>query len=253
MQIKFIWPINVFFLKETKSTNKFSKKYLDQILFYFKNWIIIKSEYQTNGKGQSGNWFSEYGKNLTFSLIFKPKKIYDSYIINIIISNAIHKFLSKKLNYPVWIKWPNDIIINNKKIGGILIENNFISKKIYISIVGIGINIKQKKFNKNWNSTSLKNIFNNINFDINHILYNITFFIQKEYLLFITNGKNIIKQYYIHYLYLKDKMSNFFSFKEKISFCGVIKSIDKKGFLLIEVNGKLKSFYQKEIKFFIKN
>ncbi|WP_185873151.1 biotin--[acetyl-CoA-carboxylase] ligase [Blattabacterium cuenoti] len=248
MQNKFIWPISIIYLKKTKSTNKFAKKYLNKILLKFKNWIIIQSKHQTDGKGYSGSWCTENGKNLTFSLIFKPKKIniYNLYIINIIISNAIHKSLSKILNYPIWIKWPNDIIIDNKKIGGILIENNFIFDEIYISIIGIGINIKQKKFNIYWNASSLSNIFN-IEFDLDYIINNIIFHIQNEYLLFINNVINI-KRYYIKHLYLKNKISNFFFLKKKIFFYGIIKSINNKGHVLIEVNGKLKYFYQKEIK-----
>ncbi|WP_238784120.1 biotin--[acetyl-CoA-carboxylase] ligase [Blattabacterium cuenoti] len=196
-------------------------------------------------------------KNLTFSIVFKPIKTLHTkkiYIINVIVSNAIHKILSeyynKKNKEKIWIKWPNDIIVDDKKIGGILIENSLFSGKIYNIIIGIGLNIYQKKFQKKWNASSLKEIFN-LNFDLDYLFYNIIYFIQKEYLLFIIYGEKFIREYYINHLYLKDKISIFYIYKTNNYILGIIRSITDKGFLVIESNKKFYFFFHKEIEFFI--
>ncbi|WP_185869444.1 biotin--[acetyl-CoA-carboxylase] ligase [Blattabacterium cuenoti] len=246
--IKFIWPIDLILLKEVDSTNKYARKYV----YKKKNWIIISSINQTKGIGMGKNqWYTEKGKNLTFSIIFKPIKILPvkkRYIINIITSNAIHKtLLNYNNNNLIWIKWPNDIIYDNKKIGGILIENNIFLQNVHSIIVGIGLNINQTKFNKKWNVSSLKKIFN-INFKLDKLFFEIIYSFQKEYFLFITYGENFIRNYYINHLYLKDKNSLFYVYKTKSYTKGIIRSITDQGFLIIEIKKKLYFFFQKEIK-----
>ncbi|WP_185857151.1 biotin--[acetyl-CoA-carboxylase] ligase [Blattabacterium cuenoti] len=247
---KFIWPINLITLKEINSTNQYARKYLHEK----HNWIVIWTMNQTEGIGMNQNlWHSEKEKNLTFSIVFKPvqyiKKIY---VINIIISNAIHKTLStcynQKNKEKIWIKWPNDIIIDNKKIGGILIENSIFSQRIHTIIIGIGINVYQEEFQKEWGASSLKKIFN-LNFDLDYLFYKIIFFIQKEYLLFTIYGEQFIREYYINHLYLKDKISYFYIYKTNNYISGIIRSITDQGSLVIEFNKKLYFFYHKEIEF----
>ncbi|BBA17335.1 biotin--[acetyl-CoA-carboxylase] ligase [Blattabacterium cuenoti] len=251
---KLIWPINVIILKEVNSTNQYAKKYIHNRY----NWIIILTMNQTKGIGMNKNlWYAEKGKNLTFSIVFKPIKILyikKIYIMNLIVSNAIHKTLSECYNRnnkeKIWIKWPNDIIINNKKIGGILIENSIFSKKIHTIVIGIGLNVFQKEFQKEWNASSLKEIFNP-NFDLDYLFYKIIYYFQKEYLFFIIHGEKNIRDYYLNYLYLKDKTSIFYIYKTNSYISGIIRSITDQGFLVIESNKKLYFFYQKEIKYLI--
>ncbi|WP_238785078.1 biotin--[acetyl-CoA-carboxylase] ligase [Blattabacterium cuenoti] len=140
------------------------------------------------------------------------------------------------------------MISYSKKIGGILIENSIFLKKIHSSIIGIGLNVHQTKFEKEWNATSLKKIFN-LNFELDNLFYNIIYSIQKEYFLFTIHGENFSRKYYINHLYLKDKISLFYIHKINDFVKGIIRSITDQGFLIIEFNKKFYSFYQKEIKF----
>ncbi|WP_341656118.1 biotin--[acetyl-CoA-carboxylase] ligase [Blattabacterium cuenoti] len=252
---KFIWPIHLIVLKKINSTNQYAKKYIYNNKY---NWIVIWTMNQTKGIGMNKNlWHTEKRKNLTFSIVFKPIKtlyVKKIYIINLVISNAIHKTLSKYYNQndkkKIWIKWPNDIIIDNKKIGGILIESSTISKKIHTIIVGIGLNVYQKQFQKKWNASSLKEIFN-LNLDLDSLFYKIIYFFQKEYLFFTIYGEKLVRNYYINYLYLKDKTSIFYIYKTNHYISGTIRSITDQGFLMIESNKKFYFFYHKEIEFFI--
>ncbi|WP_113738220.1 biotin--[acetyl-CoA-carboxylase] ligase [Blattabacterium clevelandi] len=249
---KIIWPIYLIFLQKVDSTNQYIKR---NILKYIKNWTIVWSINQINGKGVGKNhWNTEKGKNLTFSIFLKSIifPIDKGYIINLIISNAIHKTLFV-YNKNIWIKWPNDIILLNKKIGGILIENNVLYKKIYTIIIGIGLNVNQIKFDEKFQASSLKKILKK-NFQLEQLFYELIYSIQKEWLFFMTYGEKFIRNYYINYLYMKDKISFFDiinnNHKHKKITQGIIRNITKKGNLIIEFkkNNKLYSFSQKKIK-----
>ncbi|AWU39774.1 biotin--[acetyl-CoA-carboxylase] ligase [Blattabacterium punctulatus] len=249
---KFIWPIYLIFLQKVDSTNHYIKRIT---LKYMKNWTIVWSINQINGKGVGKNhWDTEKGKNLTFSIFLKSIifPINKGYIINFIISNAIHKTLFI-YNQNIWIKWPNDIILLNKKIGGILIENNVLYKKIYAIIIGIGLNVNQIKFDKKFQASSLKKILKK-NFQLEKLFYELIYFIQKECFLFMTYGEKFIRNYYINHLYMKDKISFFEiinnNYKHQKFTKGIIRNINKKGNLIIEFknDNKLYSFSKKKIK-----
>ncbi|AGW85991.1 Biotin/Acetyl-CoA-Carboxylase Ligase [Blattabacterium sp. (Nauphoeta cinerea)] len=250
---KFFWPINLITLKKIDSTNQYARKYI----LKKQNWIIIWTMNQTQGIGMRKNLWHTEKEKITFSIVFKPiqtlyvKKIY---VMNIVISNAIHKTLSECYNQKnkekIWIKWPNDIIINNQKVCGILIESCIFSQKIHTIIIGVGLNVNQKKFQKEWNASSLKEIFH-LNFDLDYLFYKIIYFFQKEYLFFTIYGEKFIRKYYIDYLYLKNQVSIFYIYKTNSYISGVIRSITDQGFLVIEYNKKFYFFMEKEIEFFI--
>lgn len=211
--------------------------------------------HQTNGKGVGENfWETEKGKNLTFSIFLKSitLSIDKGYIMNMIISNAIHKSLFSYSKF-IWIKWPNDIILMNKKIGGILIENKVLYKKIHTTVVGIGLNVNQLEFYSKFQASSLKKILNK-DFELEKLFYNIIYSIQKEYFLFTIHGESYIRNYYVSHLYMKDEIS-FFYIRKNIH-CeingyakGIIRNITRKGNLVIEFNKNKKFFFfsQKEV------
>ena len=100
-------------------------------------------------------WVSEDDKNLTFSVYkrFERFKIENQFCISMIVSLSIHEVLSGLKLSNINIKWPNDILSCDKKIGGVLIENKLKDKQIESSIIGIGLNVNQTVF-KNLNQAS---------------------------------------------------------------------------------------------------
>jgi BirA family biotin operon repressor/biotin-[acetyl-CoA-carboxylase] ligase len=104
---------------------------------------------QTNGRGQRDNrWISAPGKNLTFSLfkVFGKLLVRDQFLINCSVTLAILMAL-KEINIPdLSLKWPNDILSGNKKIGGVLIENFVRGERFSGTIVGVGLNVNQDNF-----------------------------------------------------------------------------------------------------------
>ena len=122
------------------------------------NFTVVTAENQTKGKGQMGaKWESESGKNLIMSALVKDF-LYDNeqvFNLSLIVSLSVIDAL-KTLNIPdLSIKWPNDIMSYNKKIGGILIENTLKSDGRIVSVVGLGLNVNQTNFEELPNASSL--------------------------------------------------------------------------------------------------
>ncbi len=108
--------------------------------------LTIVTDVQSTGKGQRGRkWVDAPGESLLMSLVTVPElEIEQQFSFNILISLAIADYLQEIYeNWDIRIKWPNDIIINDKKAGGILIENVIRGNKWAYSVVGIGINVLQ--------------------------------------------------------------------------------------------------------------
>src|SRR6056297_946886 len=109
--------------------------------------VIIAGE-QKKGRGHGKNtWHSKRGKNLLFSIILYPRFILANtqFLLSKTISLGIYDYLCRYVS-DVAIKWPNDIYVDDRKIAGILIENDLTGSSLNRSIVGIGININQVKF-----------------------------------------------------------------------------------------------------------
>ncbi|WP_026729352.1 biotin--[acetyl-CoA-carboxylase] ligase [Flavobacterium denitrificans] len=150
------------------STNDFLKVLSSQDKL--ENFTVVTAENQTKGKGQMGSkWQSESGKNLIMSALVKDFVFDHEQVFNLslIVSLSVVDVL-KSFNIPeLSIKWPNDIMSYNKKIGGILIENTIKSDGRIVSVVGLGLNVNQTNFTELPNASSLAVILgNSINKDI---------------------------------------------------------------------------------------
>ncbi|SDX24084.1 biotin--[acetyl-CoA-carboxylase] ligase [Flavobacterium degerlachei] len=129
------------------STNEFLKGLSNKQ--QLENFTIVTAENQTKGKGQMGAvWGSEAGKNLTMSVFIKDSlsDVNQIFKLNISVALAVIEALETFYIPSLMIKWPNDIMSYNFKIGGILIENSIKSDGTVHSIVGLGINVNQINF-----------------------------------------------------------------------------------------------------------
>jgi BirA family biotin operon repressor/biotin-[acetyl-CoA-carboxylase] ligase len=147
------------------------------------------------------------------------------------------------------IKWPNDILAENDKLSGILIENILSSNFIKYAVIGIGLNVNQQKFSKNIkNVTSLKKL-TKINFDKELLLKKIVASI-KYYIGFIEKKDfKSLKKSYLSSLY-KFQIPAMFEITNGTIFLGKIIDVSEDGRLVIELeNEKTRKFNLKEIKF----
>ncbi|TNE81642.1 MAG: biotin--[acetyl-CoA-carboxylase] ligase [Bacteroidetes bacterium] len=120
--------------------------------------MVVSATHQYAGRGQMGSkWEGEPGLNLYLSILLFPKipielQFYWNKRLACLVHQAISEFAPE-----LKIKWPNDLILNNKKIGGMLLENTLSGHELHRSIVGIGININQENFEGLAKASSLKN------------------------------------------------------------------------------------------------
>lgn len=230
------------------STNSYCSFLLNK--GHLQEGTIIQTNYQTAGRGQTGNiWESEADKNLLFSIILYPMIIdaEDQFIISKTISLGICDFLERYLRN-VFIKWPNDIYVNNDKIAGILIENSIIIDKIEHVIAGIGLNVNQEKFTANAsNPTSLK-ILSGTNFDLAELLSVISRDLDRRYKQVLYNKINEIDKGYIAHLWRYKQWCEFQDSGGK--FDGRILSVSDTGRLQIEDRrGRIYEYGFKEVNY----
>lgn len=111
--------------------------------------LSVFAREQTQGKGQRGKkWHSNAGENIAVSIIIAPKPILLSsqFLLSAAVALGVASFLQKYIKEKVSIKWPNDIYIQDRKAGGILIENIINGMEWRWAVAGIGINVNQKHF-----------------------------------------------------------------------------------------------------------
>ena len=126
--------------KEIDSTNS----YLKNTYRLLDNFTFVSADYQSQGKGREDRvWQSKSGENLMFSFLIKNEELMKhSSVLSILTAVEVAKELEKYGINKVNIKWPNDVLIDDKKVCGILLEGQIPD---YL-VVGVGLNVNQKEF-----------------------------------------------------------------------------------------------------------
>jgi BirA family biotin operon repressor/biotin-[acetyl-CoA-carboxylase] ligase len=204
------------------------------------DFLAVYTFNQTKGRGQYGNsWENLPEENLAYSFALKTKNINVSdTCFNFYTAILVRDFIANLTKTEVKIKWPNDLILKNKKICGMLFEKN----KNYF-VVGIGINILQENF-KNLPKAGSVLSQTGLSFELKAFTeslhqYLFEHLVQKE----IPN--NILELYHLH-LYRKNEVSVFE--KNEVRQNGIIQNVDENGYIWIDLeNEGLQKFFHKEI------
>jgi BirA family biotin operon repressor/biotin-[acetyl-CoA-carboxylase] ligase len=237
---------NLVFVSECHSTNDLATKLCQQP--DTPDGTLVITNKQIAGRGQRGNtWEAEPGLNLTFSIILKPVFLApkDQFYLNIIISLAVHDFVKKHQRGRVAIKWPNDILLSEKKICGILIENQLHGNRFKYSIAGVGFNVNQQKFNAP-EAVSLS-LASNIRYNLQAVLDDLLHGFEKRYLELRKGNLNALREEYLSKLYWLQEEHTFLS--GNASFTGAIQGIDDSGRLMIKSPNGIRSFDIKEVQY----
>ena len=237
--------LSVIHLDAVDSTNNYAANLLKTIKV--ESGTVIMTKRQTAGKGQRGNsWVTEPGKNLIFSVILFPQlPVSKAFNLTMAISLAAQKTLSQYLP-GVTVKWPNDIYVKNKKIAGILVENQLRGDTIISSVVGIGINVNQQQFSGLPNACSFfsetgrdadpgevfSRLYDNIDFYFNLLL-------EKNY--------HLLTRLYHSHLFRINEQSPFED--DGGRFQGRINGVNEQGKLMIQREDRIAAYDLKEIKF----
>lgn len=220
-------------LDEVDSTNNYAKKHIHE----FADSTIIIANRQTSGRGRlNRKWIDLGDDNLFMSIILKPSETFNENYPNI--TQYLCVVLCKVLEtYGVKpeIKWPNDVLINGKKIAGILSETSMQGQKLGGIILGIGVNLNSKPCNLQNISDKIATSLNietgkyiNIKTFTNELLQE--FF--SQYQKFIENGFKLIKEDYINKNCFLNKNINIQVFNNTKT--GFAKAINDKGELIIK-------------------
>jgi len=207
---------------------------------------VVITDHQTKGRGQMGNpWEAEAGKNLTFSIILKPifLSVAEQFRLNQAISLGILDALCE-LTTGFSVKWPNDIYFNDRKVGGILIQNVLSGRKIDYSIVGIGINVNQQNFQEP-KAISLSNICDR-EIPLSEIFTAIISAVELRYLMLRNGAHARLHSDYINQLY---RFGEDHLFKSEDVFSGRIIDVRPAGELVVETRSGLMDFRFKEVEF----
>jgi BirA family transcriptional regulator, biotin operon repressor / biotin---[acetyl-CoA-carboxylase] ligase len=249
---------NLVFVPECPSTNTLALEISQQSPV--KEGTVVITDHQTAGKGQRGNsWETQPRLNLTFSLILKPDflAVNKQFYLNIVICLALKDYLMAKTTDIVYIKWPNDILVHEKKISGVLIENQLQGSMITNTITGIGFNVNQKKFSVP-TATSLSLVTGD-DFDLAEELPLILECIEARYLQaraeftgtrssrHHSGDYQSLMNLYLASLYRRHEKCTFATNGE--AFEGVIEDLDEWGKLRIQTEDGLRVFGVKEIKY----
>ena len=215
------------------------------------NWTVVSAEYQTLGRGQvDTKWVSEKGKNLIFSILIRYDLLntQNQFFLNCAISLGIYHTLLRYNLPKLKIKWPNDIMADNKKLGGILIENSLRNDQIYQSIVGIGLNVNQEDFlDQPFKAVSIRNLLD-LELSRNDLLAEIMDSVKDHIDLLNSKEFKFLHKSYENVLYRNNKPHMFES--DGQIFLGKIIGVSKEGMLQIEdENEKIRKFNFKEVKY----
>ncbi|MFD0795553.1 biotin--[acetyl-CoA-carboxylase] ligase [Mucilaginibacter litoreus] len=240
---------NLVVLKEVDSTNTFLKNSLSNSK-PLPEGTVIMAEDQYAGRGQRENtWHAEPGKNLTFSILLNPTFLsaQQQFDLTRAVSMGVYDALYPLLRDSLKIKWPNDVYYQDKKLGGMLIENILQGAQIKHAVVGIGININQENFHPGAvNATSLKKILQK-DYDLQYILAEICNRIEAYYLQLKAGKLQFVRDLYISRLYRLNERHWYKSNEKK--FEGIIKNVQPGGLLMVEHDGQEYTYNLKEIEF----
>ena len=234
-------------LNATNSTNTYLKQLAKETSIL--DETVVVTENQVMGRGQMGNaWASKQGQSLTFSIFKKTEGVFAEFqfLISMAVSVAIAEAITN-LNVPnVSVKWPNDILSANRKIGGILIENVLEGSSVKYSIIGIGINVNETAFSNLPFASSMK-LERGADFNLEEVLDKVLRAVFKNLENLSQENFQAIKQHYENMLFRKEMIS-VFETPEAIRFNGIIKGVSDIGELLVETeNNALQKFQLKEV------
>jgi BirA family transcriptional regulator, biotin operon repressor / biotin---[acetyl-CoA-carboxylase] ligase len=241
---------NLIFLHEVQSTNSYATNLLKNV--NSPEGTVVFTTRQTHGKGQRGStWTAEPTSNLAVSIILKPLflNIKNQFYLYQIAALACYDTMAELLDisqFDIKIKWPNDILVNKKKIAGILIENNILNNQLSSTVIGIGININQTYFNQDLIATSTL-LLTNKTIEITDVLRRLCWNLEKYYLALKNEKLDIIKENYLKHLFGLNAWLNFEINDgiQKLSVTGLSES----GLLLLrEKSGRLLEVDVKEAK-----
>lgn len=232
-------------LNSVDSTNNYAAKLLSE--GKITHGTVILADKQTAGKGQRGNtWQSGSEKQFICSVFLETAflSVERYWYLNLAVANAVRTIIAAYIPDLPQIKWPNDILVNNKKVAGILIETHWNAGKIHGVVVGVGINIHSEKALSRGGalSESTENVPEPL-----EMARLFTGNLEIQFDLLRKGDWNSIMQEYLQHLWMLNQTSEVEIDGQTTN--GVIRGLNENGNLLLETAGNIKAYDLKEVVF----
>lgn len=241
-------PLKIIKLNAIDSTNDYLKSLQREVVL--EDDTVVLTLEQSKGRGQQGaSWYMKRNESLAFSVFrrYSNLEVTCQFHLTMAVSLAIQKALSKLGLPAVSIKWPNDIMTGDKKICGILIENQLSGTKIKSSIIGVGLNVNNQSFPNLPQASSMK-MATDVTFKIEKVLENVLDHISSELAHVKSTSFEELQERYESLLFRREKISVFEDARGN-QFNGIIQGVNSQGELIVlRDEDRLQKFQMKEIK-----
>lgn len=212
---------------------------------------VILAEHQTAGRGQMGNsWEVAAGQNLTLSVILHPRFLpaRHQFDLNQAVALAVRDTIAGHTGKKVMIKWPNDLLLEERKTCGILIQNTLSGADLQLSIIGIGINVNQQEFAPELTRATSMALATDLTYDLEVIMWDLFRHLESRYLQLKRGDIPQIRHDYLAYLFRRGA-THPFAYADGKKFFGKISGIDTAGRLMVESEKGIETFGIKEIEY----
>lgn len=221
------------FLPFVDSTNSYAMQLLKNV--NPPEGTVVYTHEQRQGRGQRENvWITPPGRHLTASIIYRPNFLKPDWLhyLMMVAAVAAHDTLSDYLQngqYDIKVKWPNDILVNERKIAGILIENNLTPGRIQWSVLGFGINVNELEMPLP-NATSLQQLTGTTH-ALNEVMDRLCVQLEKHYLLLRAGKHEQLREAYLSRFYGLHQRRVFY--KAGVAFVYTVEGISEEGHLVL--------------------
>ena len=233
------------------STNNYAQELLKRGVT--EDGTLVWAHEQYKGRGQrDAQWVSKKDQNFTGSFILHPKlSVTDHFYLTKLAALSVFELVRSLLGEPfkdrVFVKWPNDIMVDSKKVAGILIENTIRGNIIETSVVGIGLNLNQQDFGNDLVHASSVGKIKGEEIDLRFCLAALCKHLEVQYIKLVQQKFELLDQLYHQALFRRDLLTLFES--EQGAFEGKIRGVERDGLLAIETtDGDLQRFDLKTVR-----
>lgn len=211
--------------------------------------VVVAGE-QTAGKGRRGrSWQAPAGSNLYFSMVLRPNFSADkASMLTLVMAMSVARAVREQCSLEAQIKWPNDIVVNKKKVCGILTEMTLEARSIEYVIVGVGINVNQQEFPEDIRETATSlTCESGREFSREELLQKVLEYFEADYEIFLkTEDMSLLMEDYNAWLVNMDSQVKVL--EPSGEYTGMACGINEKGELLVKKeNGQIEKVYAGEV------
>ena len=236
-----------YYHEKTGSTNLDAKQLAEERA---PHGTLVVAEEQTDARGRRGrSWQAPAGSNIYFSLVLRPEFPAErASMLTLVMATSVARAVREQCGLKAEIKWPNDIVINKRKVCGILTEMTLEARAIGYVVVGVGINVNQQEFPEDIRetATSLSRESGTM-FSREELLQKIMEFFEADYENFLkTEDMSSLMEDYNAWLVNRDSQVKVL--EPAGEYVGTAHGINENGELLVErENGQLEAVYAGEV------